>query len=166
MDTSSRASFISLSDDEETSDLDVLSPITPVASYTRARIERKPSTQSFSTLSPEEEAEAERRRNREKLAKLHRFLGSRVPTNLVLGVDDPLLSLASSSQEIDSDKESKLWMRRRNSSSAALPIPPLWTEEGDRTSAELDDEEKARNVRRAVKMERVRLLLIYPVNVH
>ena len=113
---------------------------------------------SIETLSPEALAEDERRRKRERLAKLHRFLGSRVPAHLVLGLDappdpDPELDESSSSS---SAATRRVWRMRRRSSSSAAAIPALCGDELERVREELDDKEKAINVRRAHKMEKVR----------
>ncbi|KAF8574657.1 hypothetical protein K439DRAFT_1398887 [Ramaria rubella] len=82
------------------------------------------------SLSPDEQ---ERKKMRDKLAKLHRFLGSRVPVELALGAgyvlhDHDLPKAASSDRDSDSKERerggdgAKGWMRRRrSSSSAALP---------------------------------------------
>jgi len=117
----------------------------------------------FENMSPEEQSEELRRRKREKLAKLHRFLGSRVPAHLVLGLPDAELSLppaldsdnmAGSTTPESDDATRKAWLRRRRSSSAAI-ISSSWSDEIDRIKADLNDREKAINVRRAQKMERV-----------
>ncbi|KAF5312895.1 hypothetical protein D9619_002731 [Psilocybe cf. subviscida] len=137
------------------------------------------STFTVDTVMPDPEEE-DRRRKRERLAKLHRFLGSRVPANLVLGFDEredeatlpapldtlsPLsLSLANDGANDESPNSGKgikpAWMKRRRSSSAGL-LPPLRVGDPsihtpfDRQCEELDDKEKAINVRRAHKMEQV-----------
>ncbi|KAK7465320.1 hypothetical protein VKT23_005299 [Stygiomarasmius scandens] len=111
----------------------------------------------------------ERRRKRDKLAKLHRFLGSRVPTDLVLGRDPdysgpetdlpPIVPLdinldnMNFSHQSDDDAR-KAWLRRRRSSSAAA-FPERWSDDLDRLKEDLGDEEKKINVRRAHKMEQV-----------
>lgn len=109
----------------------------------------------------EEEAdpEEERRRMREKIAKLHRFLGSRVPTNLILGVDEgssspPLPPISPRGMGPSQDiPERPQWMRRRRNSSEA--ILSGWSDDVDRSQEQLDDREKAMNVRRAHKMEKM-----------
>jgi hypothetical protein len=111
------------------------------------------------SMSLEESADNERRRKRERLAKLHRFLGSRVPANLVLGIDDVEASLPpptpmGSLSESDDANIRKTWLKRRRSSSAVLATP-AWDDGLERAKAELDDREKAINVRRAQKMEKV-----------
>ncbi|KAH9065884.1 hypothetical protein EDB87DRAFT_1679576 [Lactarius vividus] len=102
----------------------------------------------FMTPSPEDD----RRRRREKIAKLHRYLGSRVPTSLVLGlsnIDDALPALDPATSSISSRHPG----RRRSSSAAELKRN--WFDGDDRAKEELDEREKAINVRRAVKMEKM-----------
>lgn len=97
--------------------------------------------------------EEDRRRRREKVAKLHRFLGSRVPTSLVLGYsasDDTLPALEPTT--VDNVRTSR--HNRRRSSSAA-EARTNWFGPDDRMKEELDEREKAINVRRALKMEKV-----------
>ncbi|KAJ7651468.1 hypothetical protein DFH06DRAFT_1094466 [Mycena polygramma] len=119
----------------------------------------------FETLSPEEQAEEERRKKRDKLAKLHRFLGSRVPTNLVLGPEyletalpPPVVAL-DGTLAMASDPNSSIarggptWVKRRRSSSAA--VLSSWSDDLDRLKEDLNDKEKAIIVRRAQKMEKV-----------
>ncbi|KAK7058633.1 hypothetical protein VNI00_002269 [Paramarasmius palmivorus] len=109
------------------------------------------------SLSPEAQAEEEKRRRREKLAKLHRFLGSRVPTDLVIGeLGDPALPPLAPSDAlrmVEGYGDDKKWMKRRRSSSAA--VFPAWSDDLDRLKEGLSNEEKAINVRRAQKMEKV-----------
>ncbi|KAF7347449.1 hypothetical protein MVEN_01500900 [Mycena venus] len=118
-----------------------------------------PSLLSFETMTPEEQAEEERRKKRDKLAKLHRFLGSRVPTSLVLGSDymegaaplpPPDVALDGTLLP-DSDSRPKAW-RRRSSSAAVMSS---WSDDLDRLKEDLNDKEKASLVRRAQKMEKV-----------
>ncbi|EDR15868.1 uncharacterized protein LACBIDRAFT_291737 [Laccaria bicolor S238N-H82] len=118
-----------------------------------------PSNQSlFENMTPEEQAEDERRRKRERLAKLHRFLGSRVPTDLVLGFSDLDASLPPTQAATESAKVEevtrKAWLRRRRSSSV-VALPSTWSDDLDRVKEELNNREKAINVRRAQKMEKV-----------
>ncbi|KAH9949367.1 hypothetical protein B0H21DRAFT_688447 [Amylocystis lapponica] len=122
-----------------------------------------PSTPSVAdTISSEQQAEEDRRRKREKLAKLHRFLGSRVPAHLVLGPLDegvplPPPALPSSGSVMDDNDEEDsrgVRMRRRRSSSAA-EFSRTWSDDIDRLKEELNEREKAINVRRAVKMEKM-----------
>lgn len=125
---------------------------------------RFPSLRSLAdSITEEQKAEEERRRKRERLAKLHRFLGSRVPIELVLGpgLDVPLPPVASTSRpsETSSDGEAspatKLWLRgkRRNSLASSDPYERL--ADSERLKEELSDKEKAIVVKRAQKMERV-----------
>ncbi|KAK7063832.1 hypothetical protein R3P38DRAFT_2756667 [Favolaschia claudopus] len=128
-------------------------------------IPNSPSTPSLFDLSPEERAEEERRRKRDKLAKLHRFLGSRVPASLVLGpehldgaplppavvaLDGTLTPTAYDSDSAASGRTPRAW--RRRSSSAVISG---WSEDWDRVKEDLNDKEKASLVRRAQKMEKV-----------
>jgi hypothetical protein len=108
-----------------------------------------------------EQEEADRKRKRDQLAKLHRFLGSRVPVGLVLGLDAgdaplPPLALQAPDCPSKSDKFAeprKAWLTRRRSSSSA--VYPMTSHDLDRLNENLSDEEKAINVRRAQKMEKV-----------
>lgn len=147
-------SFIDLSDEEDDSNGPFCAPGTPPSPSTRSL---------FESLSPDEQQEEVRRRKREKLAKLHRFLGSRVPANLVLGLDEAALSLPPlspvpppSEMESPSD-DKKAWLRRRRSSSVAAF--PAWSDDVDRVKDDLNEREKAINVRRGKKMEKVRRAL-------
>lgn len=137
----SPTSFIDLSDEEMPHDASDMISIETVN-------ERRNSTPSLiESLTPEERAEAEKRRKRDKLAKLHRFLGSRVPTDLVVGhIAGPSLPPASMPEGRD------MWLYRRMSGSSSRSF--------ERVKDELDVEEKALNVRRAQKMEKV---LVFPV---
>jgi hypothetical protein len=96
--------------------------------------------------------EEDRRRRREKVAKLHRFLGSRVPTSLVLGLTAADGTMPPFDSTIDNVRTSR--PNRRRSSSAAEPTSN-WFGPDDRVKEELDEREKAINVRRAIKMEKV-----------
>lgn len=159
----SPTSFIDLSD-EEGSDEEATSPITfaPNNAEICSRRPLSPSQLSlYETMTPEQRAEEERRRKREKLAKLHRFLGSRVPADLVLGAGYsesslPPIQLPMPAEESESRTQ---WLRRRRSSSAA--VLPSWSDDVDRMKEELNDKEKAINVRRAQKMEKVHLVRFY-----
>lgn len=153
----SPTSFIDLSDEEATDDImsfiDVDTPKSP------RRMRPSPSEPSLvESLSPEEQSEEERRRKRERLAKLHRFLGSRVPVGLVLGVEDPAMSLPPPALETvhseGEDQPIRVWARRRRSSSAAA-FPAHWSDDVDRLKEDLDEREKAIIVRRAQKMEKM-----------
>jgi hypothetical protein len=100
--------------------------------------------------------EEDRRRRREKIAKLHRFLGSRVPTALVLGFSASDDTLPALDRTIDNVRTSTGRHNRRRSSSAA-ETRSNWFGPDDRMKEELDEREKAINVRRAIKMEKVTL---------
>lgn len=99
--------------------------------------------------------------------RLSRFLGSRVPTNLILGVDEgssspPLPPISPRGMGPSQDiPERPQWMRRRRNSSEA--ILSGWSDDVDRSQEQLDDREKAMNVRRAHKMEKVRCLYSHPL---
>ena len=151
----SPTSFIDLSDD-----LGLAPHDTPMKAG--ARISYSSTQSLFENISPEQQAEEERKRKRHKLAKLHRFLGSRVPTGLVLGLDVAEVSLPPeatvSAMEDDEDLSRKMWMRRRRSSSASV-FPSTWSDDLDRLKEDLNEKEKAINVRRAQKMEKVHTLL-------
>ena len=118
-----------------------------------------PSRSQLETMFEDELAD-ERRRKREKLAKLHRFLGSRVPTNLVLGIDDnveaslPSPYFSPTNPLYRNEDRQITWLKRRKSSSA-IPTSPHWSNDLERVKEELNDQEKLINVRRAVKMEKV-----------
>ncbi|KAL6307642.1 hypothetical protein BKA93DRAFT_726779 [Sparassis latifolia] len=161
----SPTSFIDLSDEEGAHDAisDHHPGQTPKIRRRRDRplSPSSPSTPSLLSLSSEQQAEEERRRKRDKLAKLHRFLGSRVPAHLVLGTLDegePLPDPAPSPQgvmyeEIDTRKV-RMPLRRRRSSSAA-EFSATWSKDVERLKEDLNEREKAINVRRAVKMEKL-----------
>ncbi|KAJ6601385.1 hypothetical protein DFH09DRAFT_900576 [Mycena vulgaris] len=159
-------SFMDFSNEDAEPDLgpdDSVSVIGSVpASSARSRPPVSPSTPSlFENLSPEEQADEERRKKRDKLAKLHRFLGSRVPTNLVLGPDyleaplpPPVVALDGTlAMATDQGSRSRTWAKRRRSSSAI--VLSSWTDDLDRLKEDLSDHEKAIIVRRAQKMEKV-----------
>jgi len=159
MDVRSQTSFIDLSDEDEP----VASTLTLVSEVTvrEDTVTLPSSAQSImENMSKEELLEEERRRRREKLAKLHRHLGSRVPINLVLGGDhadstphDPSMDWKASSSDADNPPARMAWPMRRRSSSAAFP--PAWSDAHQRRKEDLDTKEKALNVRRAQKMEKV-----------
>lgn len=117
-------------------------------------------------MTEEQKAEEERRRKREKLAKLHRFLGSRVPMDLVLGpvLEPPLPPLAQDFVQTDatavSDGEAsspaRNWLRGRRRNSLASSDPLERMPDSERLKEELSEKEKAIAVKRALKMEKVR----------
>ena len=96
--------------------------------------------------------EEDRRRRREKIAKLHRFLGSRVPTSLVLGFSASDDTLPALDRTVDNVRTSR-HNRRRSSSATETRSNGFGPD--DRMKEELDEREKAINVRRAIKMEKV-----------
>ena len=137
---------------------------------------RFPSTYSLAiSLSEDQKIEAERRRKRERLAKLHRFLGSRVPTELVLGPHETGAPLpptdlnaqksADSLADSEPTSSTKLWVigKRRNSLASSDPLERLG--DSERMKEQLTDKEKAVAVKRALKMEKVcflgRILVIF-----
>lgn len=162
----SPTSFIDLSEEDLAGD-GMINLETPTASR-RPPLATSPSSASIYSFTDDQLAEEERRRKREKLAKLHRFLGSRVPADLILGqlsIDTALqlpppatstVSAVERPNQMDPDAR-KTWVRRRRSSSAA-EFSGKWSDEIDRLKEELNDKEKAQNVKRAVKMEKVRLM--------
>lgn len=155
--TRAPTSFIDLSDDLGSASFGI-------TTKTVTSLPSSPSSQSlFENMSLEERVEEERRRKRAKLVKLHRFLGSQVPPGLILGFDDPELSLPPdkpvNAQIEDEDVSRKPWVRRRRSSSAAV-FPSTWSDDLDRLKEDLNDKEKAINVRRALKMEKVRTIVV------
>ena len=111
-----------------------------------------------SMLSYRRTPEEDRRRRRDKIAKLHRFLGSRVPTSLILGfnasdVTLPALDPTTAMDDVRTSTSSSRHNRRRSSSAAETRSN--WFGPDDRMKEELDEREKAINVRRALKMEKV-----------
>ena len=148
--TRSPVSFIDLSDDD-----DALSAIIPSPRTGRRRCSIS-SISPSEYLSPEVLAEEARRRKREKLAKLHRFLGPRVPASLALGLDHSDSSLPPERMLPPSTSDDPLHkVGRMRRSSCASESPPAWTDDIDRIKADLGDKEKAINVKRAQKMEKV-----------
>ena len=117
---------------------------------------------------PLDDDKEERRRKRERLAKLHRFLGSRIPAELVLGpheMGSPLPDVAPSSLTDNhalSDGEATpslpSWIPRRRRSSLSSSLPAHWLID-ERRKEHLSDKEKALRVKRANKMEKVRITL-------
>lgn len=164
----SPTSFIDLSEEEVLAD-----GVSSVISLETPRGDRRPgfphSASSIYSFTSDELAEEERRRKRDKLAKLHRFLGSRVPVDLVLNqlsVDGSLdlppvapssaVERSANVEQMDAEAR-KVWLRRRRSSSAA-ELSSKWSDDIDRLREELNNKEKAQNVKRALKMEKVRSL--------
>lgn len=162
-----RASLISFIDlsDEEVIDRQ------QTAGTPRSSATRRPSSPSYQSvlenMTPEELAEEDRRKKREKLAKLHRYLGSRVPADLVLGIDLPPTELMLPPAAFDSailgenePSSRSAWIKRRRSSS--VTTFSSWSDTLDRMKDDLNEKEKAINVRRAQKMERVCILALFP----
>jgi len=147
------SSFMDLSDD--------LSTASPKTAGDVPCRPHSPSQQSvFENMSAEEQAEELRRRKREKLAKLHRCLGSQVPVNLVLGFDDHETSLPPLRTDVISGtKEDRKVIVRRRRCSSVEAYPSGWSDEF-RVRQDLNVKEKAINVRRAQKMEKVHILSI------
>lgn len=139
------ASFIALSDDDH-QPIPILSPH-PFPSTPRSR-----PLDSLEFMPHSHTPEEDRRRRREKIAKLHRFLGSRVPTSLVLGLSDANDTLPALDTTVGNVHTHHLGRRR---SSSATEFKSNWFDPDDRMKEELDEREKAINVRRAVKMEKV-----------
>jgi hypothetical protein len=114
---------------------------------------------SYSSKTVSINLESERRRKRERLAKLYRFLGSQVPISLVLGTnDESSASLPPRQQHIhgfdNTEFRRNALLKRRRSSSAILRSS-TWSDDVERLKADLGDREKAIIVRRAQKMEKV-----------
>lgn len=116
--------------------------------------------------------ENERRRKREKLAKLHRFLGSRVPPEVVLGsqyeMGVPLPAVRTVDQpgpfSISDDEPSAStlpWVRSRRHNSITLSSFTHRISDSERIKEDLNDKEKAINVKRALKMEKVHIPLLF-----
>ncbi|KZV67649.1 hypothetical protein PENSPDRAFT_653944 [Peniophora sp. CONT] len=145
-----RRSFIDLSDEEGSTPEDAL----------RSGFKRptSPSALSLASLTTIETAQENRRKQRDRLAKLHRHLGSRVPAELVLGTIADDASLPSPEPVFDPpthETDPKAWKRLRRRSSSAAEMKTRWFDDGERVKANLDEREKALNVRRAIKMEKL-----------
>jgi hypothetical protein len=110
---------------------------------------------SLFSLTIEEQEEEARRKKREKLAKLHRFLGSRVPAELALGLRSPSMLPAVASEDEGTEEERPVFRRRRRRSRSFADYSMSYVKQADRLKSELDVEEKAMNVWRAAKMEKV-----------
>jgi hypothetical protein len=159
----SPSSFIDLSEDESAAE----TPKDITDHRRQAPFSMIDDTASLLTLTSAQVHEEERRRKREKLAKIHRFLGSRVPPDLVLGFEptqSPQLPPPASPEITEpDDTKKKFRMRRRRSSSYSGYTKPLTAQE-DRMKSDLDIQEKALNVRRAAKMEKVGTVHSFPVD--
>ena len=146
----STRSFIDLSDeDARDDDVSELScPVPHQHQHQHRRLQHSNSTPSLvESIDSVAQAELERRRKRERLAKLHRCLGSRVPPEAVNGnvFGPPLPPPAPAAPPEESNREH--WLRKNKNT-----LQDCF----DHGKDELDEREKARNVRRAQKMERVR----------
>lgn len=121
------------------------------------------SSSAVDNASPSDTASIEdRRRKRDRLAKLHWFLGSQVPANLVLGLADdtaaslpPLQPVSTQRRGLGIDETTrKLWATSRRSNSVIVGPLDMWPGDLDRSKTELDEREKAIIVRRKQKMEK------------
>ncbi|KAF8807968.1 hypothetical protein BYT27DRAFT_7190062 [Phlegmacium glaucopus] len=145
-------SFINLSSADSLDGGDITVVMPEEDNITTRSLPSSPTQSQFEKLF-EEQADEDRRRKRERLAKLHRFLGSRVPAHLVLGIDNVEASLPPLHRNPSADSRKTL-VKRRRSSSAELPHSYL-VNDLERVREELNEKEKFINVRRAVKMEKV-----------
>ena len=139
-------SFIDLSDDDDSQSIRILS------SYSLPSFPSSRPSDSQGIMRHAHPPEENRRRRREKIAKLHWFLGSRVPTSLVLGLSDADDVLPALDHTANNPRTSQPGRRR---SSSVAEFKTNWFDPDDRVKEELDEREKAINVRRAVKMEKV-----------
>jgi len=134
----------------------------PKAENISRSLPSSPTQSQFEKMFEKEQADEDRRRKRERLAKLHRFLGSSVPVNLILGIDNVEASLpppyrSPTTPSLGSADSRKTFSKLRKSSSAEL-LCSHWVDDPERVKEELDDKEKFINVRRAIKMEKACLL--------
>lgn len=116
---------------------------------------------------PQPLSEEERRQKRAKLVKLHRFLGSRVPPELVLGIraEDGLPPVAQDEEDapaspVSPGRMKATWMHIRRSTrgsggSRSGSTSPALELDDSLNASELDDRERMINVKRAHKMEKV-----------
>lgn len=157
---SSPTSFMDLSDEEGPADaLSIITVETPTATTRRTAAPFSSSIPSLpESLSAQAQAEEDRRRKRDKIAKLHRFLGSRVPVDLVLAQVDERSVTPSPVTPMPQDLEARKARIRRRRSSSAAELGGTWSDDIDRLKEDLNEREKAINVRRAVKMEKVCLI--------
>lgn len=144
----STRSFIDLSDEEIHDDHLSGFSFDPHQNMRRYLHQSSSTPSLVEPLDSEAQVEAERRQKREKLARLHRFLGSSVPPEAVNGsvFGPPLPPLASPTSREESNREH--WLRGNKKAAS---------DDFDRGREVLDEREKALNVRRAQKMERVRV---------
>lgn len=116
------------------------------------------STSVVSTDNNKDPEVEERARRRARLAKLHRYLGSRVPPELVIGT----LTDASQGRADEISARPKFVKRRASRASrkrSISPVPFMSDGEADYRTSRLTEEEKAIFVKRKLKMERVCLRL-------
>ncbi|KAH9997802.1 hypothetical protein BJV74DRAFT_986859 [Russula compacta] len=144
-DVTDSASFIAPSDGDS-------QPIPMLSPHSFPSTPRSCPLDSLEFIPHSHTPEEDRRRRREKIAKLHRFLGSRVPTSLVLGLSDAKDALPALDPTVGK-VHTRHPGRRRSSSAAEFKTNSF--DPDDRMKEELDEHEKAINVRRAVKMEKV-----------
>lgn len=113
-----------------------------------------------------EDMRLERQRKREKLAKIHRYLGSKVPAELVLGYSsstDPSSPVARPVSQLErsvSDDHQEVKQRRRSSSAVLYQqVPKADTikhkESESRVRDTLTDAERLMKIKRAQKLEQV-----------
>lgn len=105
----------------------------------------------------EDEAGLARRAKRAKVAKLHRYLGARVPAHLILGLDeswDPEQGLPDARSE-DEAATGPSVRTKRKSRRASEGDKRVTEEEEIGDLSVMSHEEKARAVRRKAKMEKV-----------
>lgn len=118
-----------------------------------------------------DEDTAERKRRRDRLVKLHRYLGSNVPAGLVLGVESaegkdlPAAVPLGEPSNGDDDGLGKgvKWWHGHQDSMSSVPTSP-WGE-GDREfESHLTEKDRALNIKRKSKMEQVRRLHIHSLS--
>lgn len=106
---------------------------------------------------PSSPVDEERARKRATLAKLHRFLGSRVPPELVLG-----LPLVNNDESADSGP---IWVTKSRRASHKVEedyVPVAYMSDGelDRNPSRLSEAQKANIVRKKIKITKVGVLLL------
>lgn len=114
-----------------------------------------------------EEEGLDRQRKREKLAKIHRYLGSKVPPEFVLGYSSAssppsaIPTVVPVAQDLVPDTRDQEMKGRRRSSSAVMYQhthgldPPRRSEVENRAQATITDVERMTRIRRAQKLEQV-----------
>ncbi|CAE6536201.1 unnamed protein product [Rhizoctonia solani] len=118
----------------------------------------RPETEDVDGEGPENEQEVDeaivaRRAKRAKVAKLNRYLGSRVPAHLVLGLDDwdPEQGLPEARSEDEEAGSVFSGKKKRRASDGDYSM----LEDGMNDLSVMSSEEKARAVRRKAKMEKM-----------